>query len=91
MNQLGAGGVGYIWSFSDGAYDEEWRHSVAPILADKLAEITLAMDDDLEFPDDSVLPPSGELRTESIGSEGDEFAESRADSVIFEREVKLVN
>lgn len=42
--EVGAGGAGYIWSPSEGR-KEEWRHSVAPIPADKLADLRKAYDD----------------------------------------------
>ena len=38
MDQLGTGGVGYIWSIFEGSHEEEWRHSIALIPADNLAE-----------------------------------------------------
>ncbi|KAF4371921.1 hypothetical protein F8388_000088 [Cannabis sativa] len=88
-SQLGAGGVGYIWSLSDGGHDEEWRHSVAPITAEKLAELTDAMDDDLELaPDGSILPPSGDLKLDSNDSEDDDNNVFRDDSIDFEKEVE---
>ncbi|CAE5965839.1 unnamed protein product [Arabidopsis arenosa] len=50
-SKLGPDGAGYIWQVCD----EEWKHSVAPIPKDKLAEII--DDDDTE--DESVVIPSG--------------------------------
>lgn len=85
MIQLGTGGAGYVWSVCEGGHDEEWRHSVAPIPAEKLAEVIQAVEDDLEFAQDgSSLPPSGELKLDSNDSDYDE--ESRDDSY-FENEV----
>lgn len=86
--QLGAGGVGYIWSICEGGYEEEWRHSVAPIPADKLAEISQAVDDDQELltQDGAALSPSGELKSDSNASEGD-IEDIKDDSAIFEKEV----
>ncbi|CAO2837518.1 unnamed protein product [Amaranthus hypochondriacus] len=43
-SEVGAGGAGYIWSPCEGR-KEEWRHSVAPIPADKLADLQKAYDD----------------------------------------------
>ncbi|PON73954.1 UDP-3-O-[3-hydroxymyristoyl] glucosamine N-acyltransferase LpxD [Parasponia andersonii] len=85
-SQLGAGGVGYIWSFSEGGHDEEWRHSIAPISTEKLAEATDAMDDDMELaPDGSILPPSGDLK---LDSEDDYTEVFRDESIDFEKEVE---
>lgn len=88
--QLGTGGAGYIWSICEGGYDEEWRHSVAPIPADKLAEATDAAYDDLELTQDSsVLPPSGELKPDSNDSEDDDNEDSREEMIYFDKEVKF--
>lgn len=90
--QLGSGGVGHIWSFSEGGYDEELRHSVAPIPADKLAELIQAIDDDLELTQDgSILPPSGELKPDSNYSEDDDNEDSRDESIFFEKEVETID
>ena len=92
IDQLGAGGIGHIWSICEGGYDEEWRHSVAPIPADKLAEALHAIDDDLDFAQDgSFLPPSGELKPDSNYSEDDDIEDARDDAIYFEKEVKLVD
>ncbi|XP_060670590.1 uncharacterized protein LOC107419573 isoform X2 [Ziziphus jujuba] len=88
-SQLGSGGAGYIWSICEGAYDEEWRHSVAPIPADKLAEAMDAADDDQELTQDgSILPPSGELKPDSNDSEDDDNEDSRDEMIYFEKEVE---
>lgn len=90
VDQLGPGGVGYIWLFSEGSHDEEWRHSVAPIPAEKLAEATEAMDDELELaPNGSILPPSENLKLDY--SEEDDIEDFRDESIDFEKEVKVVN
>ncbi|XVF30875.1 hypothetical protein REPUB_Repub16aG0095400 [Reevesia pubescens] len=83
-SKLGTGGVGYIWSIFEGAHDEEWRHSVAPIPTDKLAKIMLDRDEDEELltQDRNLLLPSGELKSDS-DNEG-----SRDDYVSFEKEVE---
>lgn len=85
--QLGTGGVGYIY----GRHEEEWRHSVAPIPADRLAEITHAIDDDQEFvtQDGTALSASGELMsdTNTNASEGDIREDSKDDFLYFEKEV----
>ncbi|KAM2895408.1 hypothetical protein FF1_010518 [Malus domestica] len=87
-SELGTGGAGYVWSICEGGHDEEWRHSVAPIPADKLLEAIHAADDDLEHVQDgSSLPPSGELKPDSNDSEGDDVV-SIEDSADFEREVE---
>ncbi|XP_044482307.1 translation initiation factor eIF-2B subunit epsilon-like [Mangifera indica] len=88
-SKLGAGGVGYIWPICEGGYEEEWRHSVAPIPADKLAEISQAVDDDQELltQDGAALSPSGELKSDSNASEGD-IEDIKDDSAVFEKEVE---
>ncbi|GAB2212075.1 hypothetical protein Droror1_Dr00025419 [Drosera rotundifolia] len=86
--EVGVGGAGYIWSVCEAGQEEELRHSVAPITADKLAEITL-YDENLELSqhNGSVLPPSGELTATSIDS-GDDNEDPKDDSVYFEKEVE---
>ncbi|KAJ9185907.1 hypothetical protein P3X46_005483 [Hevea brasiliensis] len=87
-SELGPGGAGYVWSISEGGHEDEWRHSVAPIPAEKLAEAMQAIEDDLELLnlDGSALSPSGELKPDynSNDSEGDD--DSRDDT--FEKEVE---
>ncbi|XWS42663.1 hypothetical protein CRYUN_Cryun16bG0033500 [Craigia yunnanensis] len=87
-SELGAGGVGYIWSIFEGGHDEEWKHSVAPIPTDKLAKIMLDKDDDEELltQDGNALSASGELKSDhdSIGSKDDDNEDSRDDYVSFE-------
>ena len=86
--QVGPGGVGYVWSISEGGHDDEWRHSVAPIPADKLAEAMQAIEDDWELLnlDGSALSHSGELRPDSNSDDSEVDDDSRDDS--FEKEVK---
>ncbi|KAL0740495.1 hypothetical protein Bca4012_082008 [Brassica carinata] len=85
-SELGPDGAGYIWEVCEGVHDEEWKHSVAPIPKDKLAEITQAMDDD-DLEDESVVPTSGELKSDAdsintdVNDPGDEYG-------YFEREVE---
>uniref|UniRef100_A0A2N9IZ15 Translation initiation factor eIF2B subunit epsilon n=1 Tax=Fagus sylvatica TaxID=28930 RepID=A0A2N9IZ15_FAGSY len=85
--ELGTGGVGYVWSICEGIHEEEWRQSIAPIPADKLAEAMQSTDDDLELltQDGGVLPPSGELKPDSSD---DDNEDSRDDSAYFEKEVE---
>ncbi|KHG03248.1 putative translation initiation factor eIF-2B subunit epsilon [Gossypium arboreum] len=89
---LGTGGVGYIWTVFEGAYDEEWRHSVAPIPTDKLVKLMLDKDEDEELltQDGNVISASRELKTDSDGngSEDDDNEDSRDDYVSFEKEVE---
>ncbi|KAB1994766.1 hypothetical protein ES319_D13G120200v1 [Gossypium barbadense] len=91
-SELGTGGVGYIWKVFEGAYDEEWRHSVAPIPTDKLVKLMLDRDEDEELltQDGNVISASGELKTDSDGngSEDDDNEDSRDDYVSFEKEVE---
>ncbi|KZV47254.1 translation initiation factor eIF-2B subunit epsilon [Dorcoceras hygrometricum] len=87
-SEVGNGGVGFIWSVSEGGYEEEWRHSVAPIPADRLVEMIKSATDELEVSnkDGDVLPPSGELGPDSIDSDFD--GDVRDDSAHFEKEVE---
>ncbi|XP_057961800.1 uncharacterized protein LOC131153477 [Malania oleifera] len=80
-SEVGAGGTGFIWSFCEGGNDEEWRHSVAPIPADKIAEVIEATGDDQETftQDGNVLLPSEEHYSEDDDND---------DSVYFEKEVE---
>jgi translation initiation factor eIF-2B subunit epsilon len=91
--QLGPGGVGHVWPICEGGHEEEWRHSVAPIPADKLAEATQSLEDDLEFLnlDGNALSTSGELKPGRNGtdSEDDDAEDSRDDSIYYEKEVKI--
>ncbi|KAG8383770.1 hypothetical protein BUALT_Bualt04G0048300 [Buddleja alternifolia] len=85
--EVGNGGTGFIWSVSEGGHEEEWRHSVAPITADRLAEIINNAIDELEISneDGNILPPSGELGPDSIDDSDDDV---RDDTVHFEKEVE---
>ncbi|XVF42520.1 hypothetical protein PTKIN_Ptkin01aG0370400 [Pterospermum kingtungense] len=90
--ELGIGGVGYIWSIFEGAQDEQWRHSVAPIPTDKLAKIVLDKDEDEELltQDRNVLSPSGELKSNSDSNVSQDYDNevSRDDYLSFEKEVE---
>ncbi|KAK7284297.1 hypothetical protein RJT34_19042 [Clitoria ternatea] len=86
-SELGTGGVGHIWSTYEGGHEEEWRHSVAPIPADKILEARKTLEDNLELTLDSILPPSGELKPNSIESDEDN-EDSKDDSDYFEKEVE---
>ncbi|KAL5993955.1 hypothetical protein ACLOJK_038312 [Asimina triloba] len=89
-SEVGVSGAGYIWSVCEGGHEEEWRHSIAPIPADKLAEISLTLEDDtdLTYQDGSHLPPSGELLPDSASaaSDGDVSEVSKGDYYYFEKE-----
>ena len=89
-SQLGNGGIGHVWSICEGSVEEEWRHSVAPIPADKLEKtLQKATDDELELTRDAnVLPTSGESKSDSNVSDGDDNEDSRDDSIHFEKEVR---
>ncbi|XP_054810914.1 uncharacterized protein LOC129312367 [Prosopis cineraria] len=87
-SELGVGGTGYVWSKCDGGLEEEWRHSVAPIPADKISEAMEILENDLDLAHDgSILPPSGELKPDSNESDIDDIEYSRDDSY-FEKEVE---
>lgn len=87
-SEVGNGGVGFIWSISEAGHEEEWRHSVAPIPADRLVEMIKSATDELEVSnqDGDVLPPSGDLEPDSI--DGDFDGDVRDDSAHFEKEVE---
>ncbi|KAL3838343.1 hypothetical protein ACJIZ3_022934 [Penstemon smallii] len=87
-SEVGDGGVGFIWSVSEGGHEDEWRHSVAPIPADKLVEIIKSATEELELSnqDGNILPPSGELGPDSVDNDSDEDA--RDDSAHFNKEVE---
>ena len=64
---------------------------MAPIPKDKILEAIKTMEDDLELAnDDSVLPPSGELKPNSNDSDDDDHEDSRDDSYYFEKEVGIL-
>ncbi|KAJ7973419.1 Translation initiation factor eIF-2B subunit epsilon [Quillaja saponaria] len=87
-HELGTGGVGHIWSICEGGHEEEWRHSVAPIPSDKVAEAMKDTEDELELAHDgSILPPSGELKPYSNDS-SDDNEDSRDESIYFGKEVE---
>ncbi|KAL8473248.1 hypothetical protein ACS0TY_030180 [Phlomoides rotata] len=86
-SEVGNGGVGFIWSVGEGGHGEEWRHSVAPIPADRLVEIMKTATDELEISneDGTALPPSGELEPDSLYDSDEDVKD---DSTHFEREVE---
>ncbi|KAI0512302.1 hypothetical protein KFK09_012941 [Dendrobium nobile] len=81
-------GAGYIWSSCEGGNEDEWRHSIAPIPADKLSESLLNAFADVDAPDQdtSCIPASGELLPDSASTVGD--GEDYRDSADFEKEVE---
>ncbi|KAM7273523.1 hypothetical protein ACFE04_028187 [Oxalis oulophora] len=86
-SEVGSGGAGYIWSICEEAFEEEWRHSVAPISADKIAELTKSLDDDLELSTQNcnALTNSGELKSDSNINDSED--EDSGDDY-FEKEVE---
>ncbi|KAL6989544.1 hypothetical protein U1Q18_015295 [Sarracenia purpurea var. burkii] len=90
ISEVGAGGVGYIWSVGEGDYEEELMHSVAPIPADKLAEFIQAANDDLEMLAQygNLLPPSGELQPDSNSNCSEDNIEDIREDFDFEKEVE---
>ncbi|KAL1569435.1 translation initiation factor eIF-2B subunit epsilon isoform X2 [Salvia divinorum] len=80
------GGAGFIWSVGEKGLEEEWRHSVAPISADRLVEIIKSAADELDISnaESNILPPSGELGLDS----GNESDDGRDDLTHFENEVE---
>ncbi|KAG1361504.1 hypothetical protein COCNU_09G009670 [Cocos nucifera] len=84
-------GVGYIWSTTEGGHEEEWRHSIAPIPAEKLMEFSLSAHTDLGLSNQDVnsLPASGELQLDSE-STGFDDGEDYKDSADFEKEIEVL-
>ncbi|XP_042024310.1 translation initiation factor eIF-2B subunit epsilon-like isoform X1 [Salvia splendens] len=80
------GGAGFIWSVGEKGLEEEWRHSVAPISADRLLEIIKSATDELDTSNEesNILPPSGELGIDSDNESDD----GRDDHAHFEKEVE---
>ncbi|KMT14763.1 hypothetical protein BVRB_4g075290 [Beta vulgaris subsp. vulgaris] len=87
-SEVGANGAGYIWSVCKGREEEEWRHSVAPISEDKLAEILQAAPSVVDMPSlGSGTPPnSGELVRGSNQSDNYDNEDNMMD--YFEKEVE---
>lgn len=82
--QVGVSGVGYIWSVCEGGLEEEWRHSVAPIPANKLLEFRKdPIEPDTPKPD--TLPTSG-TRPDEDTSESEDV-DLKDDACDFEKEV----
>ncbi|CAH9100799.1 unnamed protein product [Cuscuta epithymum] len=89
--QVGDGAFGYIWSISESELEDDWKHSVAPIPADKLVGITHNLIDELDVSNQegNALPTSGELEPDS-DTDGsiDEAEDIRNESMFFEKEVE---
>ncbi|XP_076893546.1 uncharacterized protein LOC143545562 [Bidens hawaiensis] len=82
-SEIGVGGRGFIWSMSEGDYEDEWRHSVAPIPESKLIELTQTVFDSLKVndQDDSVFA----INEQESGNESDD--ENQGED-IFEKEIE---
>nr|XP_027107525.1 translation initiation factor eIF-2B subunit epsilon-like isoform X3 [Coffea arabica] len=92
-SEVGSGGVGFIWSTSEGSHEEEWRHSVAPIPPAKLLEIMHTSNNELEVvQQDGNLPPSGELERDSVTANSNDYDDDdvdvKDDYEFFENEVE---
>ncbi|RRT76001.1 hypothetical protein B296_00030656 [Ensete ventricosum] len=90
LDIVGIAGVGYIWCSYEGGNDEEWRHSVAPIPASKLAELSHEdyEDPDVSYQEVNSTPVSGELRPDSeITGDDDADGTDYGDSADFDKEV----
>lgn len=84
-SEIGNGGRGFIWSMSEVDHEEEWRHSVAPIPALKLIELTQAVYDiDIGVQDDPLIPLPDERESNSESDDDD----IRDESQYFEKEVE---
>lgn len=90
-SEVGISGAGYIWSECEGGHLEKWTHSIAPISAEKLLELSsiIRADPISSNQDTGSVPPSGEILpdSESTGFE-DGDAEDYRDSADFEKEVE---
>ncbi|XP_078447976.1 trimeric LpxA-like enzyme isoform X2 [Wolffia australiana] len=82
-------GLGFVWS-SDGGIDEEWRHSVAPIPPEKLAEFFAIGNNDLDssYPDASITSTARELQAASENSDSNGSDDDHHKDVDFEKEVE---
>lgn len=87
IDQVGQGGVGYIWLVCEGGY-EEWRHSVAPLTSERLAEILRNATDEVEISneDNNILPTSGDLEPDSVEDSDEDVND---DFAHFEKEVHV--
>ncbi|XP_011621032.1 translation initiation factor eIF-2B subunit epsilon isoform X1 [Amborella trichopoda] len=87
-SEVGVSGAGYLWLVGEGAHEEEWRQSVAPVPADKLKEFLRIHEDKKEVssPTANVNPTSGESRHDSGSVDDDE--DEKDDDAYFEREVE---
>lgn len=90
-SEVGISGVGYIWSGCDSGHEEEWRHSIAPILTEKLVELSFITHavPIVSNHDTGSIPLSGELLpdSESTGFDDGDVEDYR-DSADFEKEVE---
>ncbi|MCL7033202.1 hypothetical protein MKW94_001528 [Papaver nudicaule] len=83
--EVGVSEVGYIWSVCEGGHEEEWRHSVAPVPANKIAELRK---DPVEpdTPKLEVLPAAGTRPDdETSDSDNDPATDDPCD---FDKEVE---
>ncbi|XP_068665360.1 uncharacterized protein [Aristolochia californica] len=90
-SEVGASGLGYVWSISDVGHGEEWKQSIAPISADKLSELVGGTHTnlDLSTQDVNTLHAYGELKPDSvIDSDDDTNEEFKGDDTSFEKEVE---
>lgn len=90
-SEVGISGAGYIWSVCEGGHEEEWRHSVAPIPANELLQLSLSTYADLDSlnQDGSILPTSGELIPDSGSIISDDVDEVyKGEYASFEKEVE---
>lgn len=88
--EISISGSGYIWSACEAGLDEEWRHSIAPIPAEKLNDFFLNAhaEHDESNQDISCFPTSGELPPGSETTGVDDGEEDYRDSADFEKEVE---
>ncbi|EOA15350.1 hypothetical protein CARUB_v10004259mg [Capsella rubella] len=86
-SELDPDGAGYIWKVCDSVHDAEWKHSIVPIPMEKLADMAQAMDGD-GIEDGSVVPPSGELKSDTDSINTDANDPNDDDYGYFEREVR---
>ncbi|OVA19098.1 Bacterial transferase hexapeptide repeat [Macleaya cordata] len=82
---VGVSGVGYIWSICEGGHEEEWKHSIAPIPADKLQELIKPTHPD---PGSPTIPHPQPRPDSDSDSEDADNENLRDESFYFEREVE---
>ncbi|KAG0628658.1 hypothetical protein M758_1G043500 [Ceratodon purpureus] len=84
-DEIGDTGAGYRWS-RDGGHEEDWRHSVAPVPAEKIRELIAAEEEgEIEEADNDIGAAARESAAGTGVEDGEESGEEEDD---FEKEVE---